>query len=286
VWATYEFLSGVISYCTKNANEIISMHKEADADVSKQKQFTLNWQLDTTQYTWIGFKGFEAKHKLSTISGLERLYYDRNAPYEKQVKFYNTYSPVTTITAPSFYIIPQAYSDIIHLYEMNGVKMKRLTKDTLLYVEAYHIDDYKTGKTPYESHYLHSGVKVTASQQMIIFHKGDYVVEMNQPVNRYIVETLEPEGGDSFFAWNYFDGILQQKEWFSDYIFEEKADSLLQADPKLKADLVARQKSDTAFAKDNWAQLSFIYQHSPYMEKTYNRYPVARIMQPVKLPCE
>ena len=120
--------------------------------------------------------------------------------------------------------------------------------------------------------------------QHVKFYAGDYVIRLNQACNRYIVETLEPQGGDSFFAWNFFDGILQQKEWFSDYIFEEKADSLLQHNDALKDDLVRKQKSDTAFAKDHWAQLNLIYQRSPYMEKTLNRYPVARIMQPMKLP--
>ncbi len=31
---------------------------------------------------------------------------------------------------------------------------------------------------------------------------------MNQKANRYIVETLEPQGVDSYFGWNFFDGIL------------------------------------------------------------------------------
>ena len=164
--------------------------------------------------------------------------------------------------------------------------MKQLSKDTAIHVEVYYIDEYKTVKSPYESHYLHYGVKVSRDTQLIQYHKGDYVVQVNQAANRYIVETLEPEGGDSFFAWNFFDGILQQKEWFSDYIFEEKADSLLKSNPALKAQLQTKQKSDTAFANDHWAQLYFIYSHSPYMEKTYNRYPVTRLNQPAKLPLE
>lgn len=284
VWATYDFLHSVIGYCSGNANEIMAARTEANENVRKQKQFSLNWELDTTQYTWISFKGFEAKHKLSNISGLERLYYDRDAPYEKKVKFYNTYSPVTAVMAPEYYILPQAYSQVYERLLLNNVRMEMLLKDTAINAEMYYIDDYTTGKSAYESHYLHSNVKVTPSVQLIQFHRGDHVIKTDQACNRYIVETLEPQGGDSFFAWNFFDGILQQKEWFSDYIFEEKADSLLQHNDALKDALVRKQKTDTAFAKDHWAQLNFIYQRSPYMEKTYKRYPVARIMQPVELP--
>jgi hypothetical protein len=286
VWATYEFLIASINFCSKDNKKIIKIHHDADSAASVQKIFSLNWKLDTAQYMWISFKGFEAKHKISEISGQQRMYYDRNAPYTKQIKFYNTYIPVTQVNAPAFYILPQSYAKVSERLLMNGVAMKRLKKDTAMKVEVYYIADYNSPKTPYESHFLHSGVKVTRDTQLIQYYKGDYIIQTNQTSNRYIVETLEPEGGDSFFAWNFFDGILSQKEWFSDYIFEEKADSLLKNNPALKAQLVAKQKSDTTFASDHWAQLDFVYEHSVYMEKTYKRYPVTRLNQFTKLPVE
>lgn len=286
VWATYEFLLAVINYGAKESEAINKIHRDADNVVKQQKSFPLNWKLDTTQYEKISFHGFAAKHKLSEISGQQRLYYDRKAPVTVEVKYFNAYLPLTTVNAPEFYIIPQAYAKVIERLKLNQVVMKRLAKDTLMKVEVYYIDDYKSGKTPYESHYLHSQVKVSRDTQLIQYYKGDYVVQTNQACNRYIVEILEPEGGDSFFAWNFFDGILQQKEWFSDYIFEEKADSILKNNSALKLQLQEKQKSDPEFAKDHWAQLYFVYSHSEYMEKTYNRYPVARLNQPVKLPLE
>jgi hypothetical protein len=66
------------------------------------------------------------------------------------------------------------------------------------------------------------------------FYAGDYVVYTNQALNRYIVETLEPQGVDSFFAWNFFDSVLGEKEYFSDYVFEDVAAALLKNDPELK----------------------------------------------------
>ena len=41
------------------------------------------------------------------------------------------------------------------------------------------------------------------------------------------METLEPTATDSFFNWNFFDGILQQKEGFSPYVFQDIATELL-----------------------------------------------------------
>lgn len=106
----------------------------------------------------------------------------------------------------------------------------------------------------------------------------------NQSANRYIVEMLEPQGVDSYFAWNFFDAILMEKEYFSDYVFEDVAAELLKTDAKLRSEFEATKKSDTAFANDPQAQLDFIYRHSPYFEKSFRRYPVARLMDLRDLP--
>jgi hypothetical protein len=101
---------------------------------------------------------------------------------------------------------------------------------------------------------------------------------VNQSPNRYIIETLEPKAVDSFFKWNFFDTILQSKEHFSAYVFEETAAALLEKLPDLNKKLDEKKKSDPEFAKNGDAQLNFIYDNSPYAEKEYQRYPVFRVL--------
>ena len=102
---------------------------------------------------------------------------------------------------------------------------------------------------------------------------------MNQRANRYIVEMLEPTGDDSFFAWNFFDSILGQKEGYSGYAFEDIAADYLKTHPELKTKLDDRRATDTSFARSGNAQLNFVYQNSPYFEPDYLRYPVYRVVQ-------
>lgn len=276
VWATYETLFSMTNLVSADAAKIMSLHADADRQTCLQKTFTLNWKLDTAQYEMIDFKGYEATHKKSEVTGLPRLVYDRKKPYSKKIRFYNTYVPELQVQAPDAYIVPQAWQQVIFRLALNGVKMTRLRRDTTIYTEMYYLADYKSPQRPYEGHFLHTGIKARAEKQAIRFYKGDYLIRTNQPCNRYIVETLEPEGADSFFAWNFFDGILSQKEWFGDYLFEEKADSILRSDPKLKTDLDEKKKTDSEFAANSWAQLNFIYQRSGYKELSHNRYPVGR----------
>jgi hypothetical protein len=147
----------------------------------------------------------------------------------------------------------------------------------------YYIKDYKTASAPYEGHYIHSAVQVNPVKQSIQFYKGDYLVYVNQPQNRYIVETLEPQGTDSFFNWNFFDSILGQKEHYSAYVFEDTAAQLLKDDPELKKLLEQEKAKNPDLAKSAAAQLQFVYKNSAYYEKTHLRYPVGRLLEPLKV---
>jgi hypothetical protein len=102
---------------------------------------------------------------------------------------------------------------------------------------------------------------------------------MNQAANRFLIEVLEPQAEDSYFAWNFFDPILGQKEGFSDYVFEETAAELLKLNPDLRNKLEERKASDTTFAQNARAQLNFIFQNSPYYEPAHMQYPVFRKMK-------
>ncbi|MES2061539.1 MAG: M14 family zinc carboxypeptidase [Bacteroidota bacterium] len=278
VWATYTFMQHLISICQRDARLLGSMKKQVDAEVSKQKTFALNWALDESKVDTITFKGYAAEYKTSDVSGLKRLFYDRSSPYTKPIKFYNTYKATTTVNKPVAYIIPQAWGKVIDLFKLNKVAMSRLAHDTTLSLQMYCIGDYKTPAKPYEGHYIHSNVQLNPIDTKVRFYEGDYVVYVNQPINRYIVETLEPQGVDSFFAWNFFDSILGQKEYFSDYVFEDVAAQMLKADPALRKKLDDAKAADPKLAASAAAQLNFVYRNSPYFEKTYLRYPVGRLL--------
>ncbi len=286
VRSTYRLLEEVGNIVNRDFEQIGINKKKADEAVALQKEFALNWTLDENKFNLLSFKGYAAKHKMSEVSGLQRLYYDTLEPFEKEIKYFNHYAAGDIAVAPYAYIIPQGWEKVTDRLTWNGVLMKRLAKDTLLSVNVYYLEDYTTGDRAFEGHYLHANVKVRSEVQQLAYYKGDYVLFPDQFANRYIVEMLEPQGVDSYFAWNFFDAVLMEKEYFSDYVFEDLAAALLQKDSLLKAALEERKKADAAFAKSAEAQLYFIYTHSRYHEKAFRRYPVARLMESISLPLE
>lgn len=277
VSSTYALFEAFFAVIEKDAQQIIESVREDKADLKLRDVFALNHQLDSEKFRLIDFRGYRSGEKESVVSGQLRLYYDRNLPFTEKVKFFNTYQPGLLIKKPQAYLIPQGWFSVIENLKRNGVSMEIIAYDTSILVTQYHIADFQTSDNPYEGHYLHSNIEITNSKAYVQFRKGDVLVPMNQESNRYIVEVLEPQGEDSFFAWNFFDTILQAKEGYSAYVFEDLAAEYLREHPELALELEKAKMEDEAFANNGSAQLRWVYERSPWKEKEQNRYPIFRL---------
>lgn len=277
--ATYQLMVSFIEFTSANSEKIKNLRAETKKNVINAKEFPIAWELNESEFQEYMFKGFESGYKASEVSGLQRLYYDRAKPYEKSVPIYNHYVPKIVVEKPEAYIIPQAWNNVIELLKINKVEMSQLEKDTNFEVESYRIESYESSAQPYESHHINSNVKISKNIENKSFRKGDWYIPMNQVANRFLMEVLEPEAQDSYFAWNFFDGILSQKEGFSDYVFEDIAAEYLRSNPELRKKLEEKRKSDAEFAKDADAQLNFVFKNSPWFEPAYRQYPVYRVLK-------
>ncbi len=283
VQSTYTFMDCMLQLMHEDFSSITQLKKIVSDDIKSKKSFDLNWEVDSKNPSKVLFKGYEAAYKPSDISGEDRLYYDQTKPFEKDLPYLDKYKPTLSVNKPVAYLIPQAYHRVIDRLQWNGVKLQRLTKDQTVEAEFYRIGKVETRNFPYEGHYLHQKVAVEKEVLKRNYFKGDYVVFVDQIANRYIVETLEPQAPDSFFAWNFFDGILMQKEYYSSYVFEDLAANYLKQQPDLKKRLEAKKLEDPTFAKSGQAQLDFIYKNSPHYEPTHRLYPVARFIEDAKI---
>jgi hypothetical protein len=268
----------MIEQASVYAASIIDKRKSNFLDNVNQTEFALGWKTDSTQMDSVLFKGYELGKKTSAVTGLERIYYDHTRPFEKEVNYYDYFSGEGFVKAPKAYILPAGWHEVIDLLKLNGVRMQQLLKDTVINVEAYRIEGYRSYPKAYEKHHKNTDVKVSSSFQSISFLKGDYFIPTSQPFKRFIVEMLEPTGDDSYFEWNFFDAILQQKEGYSDYRWEDVAEQYLINHPDLRSKLEEKKKNDPKFAENASAQLEFVYKNSPYYEPAHMRYPVYRLL--------
>lgn len=278
VKATYEYMATAIDFMDLNYKKIKELRAKNEEQYKPKKQYPIEWKIDSSKTTTFLFSGFEASYKKSEVTTGQRLFYDRTKPYQKNIPYIKEYKSVKEVTIPTAYIIPKGYWNVIDLLKNNNCRYTQLKNDTIIEVESYRIADYKTSTQAYEGHYPHRNTKLATTIQKIAFTKGDYLFPTAQKAVKYLLETLEPEAVDSFFNWNFFDTILQQKEGYSEYVFEDSASQILKDNPNLKIELATKVNSDPAFAKDSEAQLDWIYKHSKYYEKAHLQYPVYRLL--------
>ena len=277
VHATYDFLKTMLETVGAQAPALAAARAQAAADLATQITFPLAWALDDSQSETVQFRGYEGRLKPSEVSGQPRLYYDRAAPFTRPVKYFNTFKVTATARRPTAYIIPRAWVEVADILRRNGATLEPLAHDVTVPVEVYYFQDFKTTPKPFEGHYVHSQAQLRTATETTAFHQGDFVVYLTAAAPlRYLLETLEPQATDSFFAWGFFDSVLQPKEHYSDYVFEDVAADLLRRDPTLRQRLEKLKQQDPAFAANGPAQLEWVYLNSPYHEAGHNRYPVVR----------
>ena len=278
VRATYENMVSSINYTSKNAKEIQQKISASFEEYQPKKKYAIQWKLDSTTFHLIDFKGYEAGQKPSEVSGKPRLFYDQSKPFTRKVKFYDQYIPTKEIVIPSYYVIPKSERKVLEHLLRNNIKMNVIKQDSTVFAQQYQISDYKTMKNPYEGHYAHYDTKVKAEIKNLKIKSGDYLVSTKQDGVKYLLETLEPEAVDSFFNWNFFDAIFGQKEYYSDYVFEDTATDLLKKSQVLRTAFEFEKVANPEFAKDGKAQLDWIYKHSDYYEGSVGLYPIYRIL--------
>ena len=286
VWATYHFLEGMLRHLDRDHAALGAAVAAARAAVQAQDTFALHWETDWNRVDSLLFHGYEGRYRPSQVTGQPRLYYDREAPYRRQIPYYPHLRETAHATRPVAYLIPQAYEAVVTRLQASGIRLARLARDTVLEVEVLYIDRWHSLERPYEGHFYHDEVVVRRDTQAIAYYRGDWVAYTQQPGVAFLVHALEPEAADSYFRWNFFDGILMRKEYFSAYIFEDEAAAMLAQDPALRAAFEAEKAQDSTFAANPRQQLMYLYERSIHSEPTYTRYPVGRWPGPGLLPTE
>jgi hypothetical protein len=274
---TYQFLVSLAKFASLHYSEILDVRKTSDLAMLQQKNLAIKFELDTSRCEFIPFTGYTHEFTKSEVGMGERLFYNRNLIWHDTISYFCHYKEMSSAKIPDYYVIPQAWDEVIGRLILNRVEMDRLDRDTVLTVDGYYIDQFSTARQPYEGHFPHKQVTTKEFTNQIQFFAGDYLIPTNQAARRFLATVLEPTHEDSYFVWNFFDSILQQKEWFSDYVFEDIAAELLKSDIELRKKFEEQMRLDQSLASDHWNQLYWIYKNSPYYEKTAFRYPVFRL---------
>jgi hypothetical protein len=262
-----------LEFTVKHAKQIQALRDAAKHDKAATR--TVSWKMDDAHPSKFRFKGYAAKYRKSVIGEYQRLYYDRNEPWEKEIDYYDRFVADAVVRIPKAYVVPQQWRAVIERLQWNGVHMDRVESTRNADVQCYRIRAAKPRPGPYEGHMFHDEVELETYTDTIALQKGDYLIPLDQPNARYAIETLEPLAHDSFFRWGFFNSVLEKKEAFSDYVFEDLAEEMLRSEPGLQQKFDAWKSANPQLLSDQAEVLGFIFAHCQrHAEPEWRRYPI------------
>ena len=273
VQATLAFMKALISWTTKHKKLIERSRLKARKSTADATTYRFNYNSDGNVDS-ILFKGFEHSFMKHHITGLNRLKYDTSAPYIRNIPQYKSFEAKREVRIPKYYFVGRQEKDVIKRLKANKIEMKKLKNDTLIQLGTFEVVDFDVSNRPYEGHFQLKNIKVNLGERRVALKKGDVRIATNQQNASFIHAVLQPETEDSYLSWNFFDSYLQQKEYFSSYVFIDKIEEILNKNDDLRKAYESKMEKDLDFRKSEWAQLYFIYKGSPYYEKTVNILPV------------
>ncbi len=183
--------------------------------------------------------------------------------------------PAGLITLPKAWWVPATRPDIIDRLRLHGVQFETIAGLQTVQVEMLRaIEPRVTGGNEGRFPVMVKGFTREGRQET--FPAGSVRVPADQPLGELAAVMLEPENADSLFAWGFFPEILQRTEYVEGYVIAPLADSMLAADPALKAEFAAKLAADPAFAKDPDARLSWFYKRTRYFDERYLLVPIGR----------
>ncbi|MES2902057.1 MAG: M14 family zinc carboxypeptidase [Pseudomonadota bacterium] len=268
-----------LDFTVAHAATIMQLRRAARDEGKSRREWPIHWAMDEGHRSSFRFRGYEARYSASALGNYTRLSYDRSAPFERDIPYFNSFPADITVSVPRAYVLPQAWRQAVERLQWNGVTMERIESDRQLEVQYYHIKSVSSRANAYEGQMFLDDVQLEKRTAMVTLRAGDWWIPLDQDQARYAIETLEPQGHDSFFRWGFFNSVLEKKEAYSDYVFEDHAMELLRSEPGLKEKFEAWKAAHPELLSNQSAVLDFIFTNCQrYAEPEWRRYPVLSVL--------
>ncbi len=311
VRGNYELLRAVLEVVNRDADQLLRMNKEADAETvaaPRQPGARVPLRVEATGQTEpYSFRGFKARQSLSEVSGAVRVEYSQEPltfTLPRQTELHVTYA----VAVPAAYIVPAQWKAVIDVLAAHGLRLRRTVAEWSGEVETYRCESLSWSARPFEGRNVLALVekapletggafqlaaesaappgRCRSVSERLHYPAGSVVVPMDQRAAKVAVHFLEPEGPDSALAWGFFNAIFEQKEAPEPYVMETLAREMMAKDAALKTEFEAKVQADAAFAASPAARLDFFFRRSPWWDPQQGRYPVGRLGSLEGVPLE
>ena len=211
---TYGFAAEILEFTNKNAQKIVGINKQAEQNAIKNvidnageiskgvrfKKVALDEKItDYRTYNYIPFIDNEGKTSYARQGNIVTFEVENYAKFEtsKESKL------------PRGYYIPKQFKSIIKHLRNHGVEVDELGKNKRVSGEIFNVENLENASRKFEGHFM-AKVEGKFIKKSKTFKKGDYYVDMAQPLTNLIFYLLEPQSDDGLVTWNFFDAYFKE----------------------------------------------------------------------------
>lgn len=214
IHSTYHFVYEILNHCNDHSEEIIRINKQAEwsaIEKVKNQAGTLKkgvrFKMVPTDKPLQNFRTYDYENFLKE-DGTTTLLRTGKIAYYDNITYYAAFKDTVSALIPRGYIIPAGLDTVVDILRQQGVKITTLEKNQRFSGESFFIEKWNKSPRKFEGHNMAS-VEGTFNAREMLAKKGDFVVDMAQPLANLIFYMLEPQSDDGLLNWNFFDFILK-----------------------------------------------------------------------------
>ena len=214
--STHAFVREILAFTNDNAQQIRAINQQAEADAIRTVKEQSGQLKKGVRFKMVALdetiKSYRAYNYMKTKNAEGREVYLRKPEIItlKNIENKSAFEATVEATLPRGYVIPQGQEAIVEQLKRHGVEVQTMEKRMRATGEVFVASTLNKGRRPFEGHLMATleGEFEAASER---FQKGDYYVDLAQPLANLIFYMLEPQSDDGLVNWNFFDAWFEEQ---------------------------------------------------------------------------
>jgi hypothetical protein len=215
IFSTYSFVTEILEFTHRNAQKIVATNKQAEEAAVKNVLDNAGKVKKGVRFKMVPLETFEkfrtydyVREKKPDNSG--KLFRTGNIVTYDSVIYHAKFAADKESTLPRGYVIPSDFAFIAEHLKKHGVTVQQLNKGQTFQGETFTFSALEKSKRKFEGHFM-AEAKGDFKSGSRKFKKGDYLIDLAQPLANFIFYLLEPQSDDGLVNWNFFDAYLEKQ---------------------------------------------------------------------------
>jgi len=208
--STYAFVREILEHTNKNGKEMMRINMEAEQaaiDLVKEQGGKISkgvrFEMVPTDKPIDSYRIYN--HMQSQNERGQDIYIRKPEIIAlENITNYSAFNATVEAVLPKGYLIPAEFENIVEHLRRTGVEVVELTKNQRATGEVFMASELMRSQRPFEKHQM-ATLKGEFEPAKRRFKKGDYWVDLAQPLANLIFYMLEPQSDDGLVNWNFFD---------------------------------------------------------------------------------